>query len=36
MARTAGQVNRKKLHSYYDYSLLFLILFRVLWFGYDI
>ncbi|NLK04338.1 MAG: FtsW/RodA/SpoVE family cell cycle protein, partial [Clostridiales bacterium] len=29
MARTAGQVNRKKLHSYYDYSLLFLILFLV-------
>lgn len=29
MARTVGQVNRKKLHSYYDYSLLFLILFLV-------
>ena len=29
MARTAGEVNRKKLHSYYDYSLLFLILFLV-------
>ncbi|NLP15651.1 MAG: cell division protein FtsW [Clostridiales bacterium] len=29
MARTAGETNRKKLHSYYDYSLLFLILFLV-------
>lgn len=29
MARTAGEVNRKKMHSYYDYSLLFLILFLV-------
>lgn len=29
MARTAGEVNRKKVHSYYDYSLLFLILFLV-------
>lgn len=27
MARTAGEIKRKKLHSYYDYSLLFLILF---------
>lgn len=29
MARTVGEVNRRKLHSYYDYSLLFLILFLV-------
>ena len=29
MARTAGEVNKRKLHSYYDYSLLFLILFLV-------
>ncbi|NLJ97164.1 MAG: cell division protein FtsW [Clostridiales bacterium] len=29
MARTAGETNRKKLHSYYDYSLLFLTLFLV-------
>lgn len=29
MARTAGETNRKKLHSYYDYSLLFLVLFLV-------
>ncbi len=29
MARTAGETNAKKLHSYYDYSLLFLILFLV-------
>ena len=27
MARTAGEIKQKKLHSYYDYSLLFLILF---------
>ncbi len=27
MARTAGEMKQKKLHSYYDYSLLFLILF---------
>lgn len=29
MARTAGETNRRKLHSYYDYSLLFLTLFLV-------
>jgi cell division protein FtsW len=29
MARTAGETKREKLHSYYDYSLLFLILFLV-------
>jgi len=29
MARTAGEVNAKKTHHYYDYSLLFLILFLV-------
>lgn len=29
MARTAGDANRKKIHNYYDYSLLFLILFLV-------
>ncbi|HKM00317.1 MAG TPA: FtsW/RodA/SpoVE family cell cycle protein, partial [Mobilitalea sp.] len=29
MARTAGGVNQKKMHSYYDYSLLFLVLFLV-------
>ncbi|MBB2182711.1 cell division protein FtsW [Lachnospiraceae bacterium MD1] len=29
MARTAGDVNKRKIHSYYDYSLLFLILFLV-------
>jgi cell division protein FtsW len=29
MARTVGEVNKRKLHSYYDYSLLFLILFLV-------
>lgn len=29
MARTAGEVNAKKTHNYYDYSLLFLILFLV-------
>lgn len=29
MTRTAGETNRKKLHSYYDYSLLFLTLFLV-------
>lgn len=29
MARTAGEANRKKLQSYYDYSLLFLTLFLV-------
>lgn len=29
MARTAGDVNKRKVHSYYDYSLLFLILFLV-------
>lgn len=27
MAKTAGEIKQKKLHSYYDYSLLFLILF---------
>ncbi len=27
MARTAGEIKQRKLHSYYDYSLLFLILF---------
>ena len=37
MARTAGEVNRKKMHSYYDYSLLFLILFLgVFWLSHDI
>lgn len=29
MRRTAGEVNRRKMHSYYDYSLLFLTLFLV-------
>jgi len=29
MNRTVGEMNKKKLHSYYDYSLLFLILFLV-------
>ncbi|MBH1941366.1 cell division protein FtsW [Mobilitalea sibirica] len=29
MSRTAGETNRKKMHSYYDYSLLFLTLFLV-------
>ncbi|MDD4111840.1 MAG: putative peptidoglycan glycosyltransferase FtsW [Herbinix sp.] len=29
MARTAGETKREKLHSYYDYSLLFLVLFLV-------
>ncbi|HWT75926.1 MAG TPA: putative peptidoglycan glycosyltransferase FtsW [Mobilitalea sp.] len=29
MSRTAGETNKKKMHSYYDYSLLFLILFLV-------
>jgi cell division protein FtsW len=29
MGRTAGDVNKRKMHSYYDYSLLFLILFLV-------
>jgi len=29
MSRTAGEVNKRKLHSYYDYSLLFLTLFLV-------
>lgn len=29
MGRTAGEANKKRLHSYYDYSLLFLILFLV-------
>lgn len=29
MSRTVGETNRKKMHSYYDYSLLFLILFLV-------
>ena len=29
MARTVGEVNKRKMHSYYDYSLLFLILFLV-------
>ncbi len=29
MARTAGETNKRKLHSYYDYSLLFLTLFLV-------
>ncbi|MDF2907188.1 MAG: putative rane protein [Herbinix sp.] len=29
MARTVGDVNKRKMHSYYDYSLLFLILFLV-------
>ncbi|NLK74386.1 MAG: cell division protein FtsW [Clostridiales bacterium] len=29
MARTAGETKNRKMHSYYDYSLLFLILFLV-------
>ncbi len=29
MSRTVGEANQKKMHSYYDYSLLFLILFLV-------
>jgi cell division protein FtsW len=29
MSRTAGETKQKKMHSYYDYSLLFLILFLV-------
>lgn len=29
MSRTAGEVNRRRMHSYYDYSLLFLVLFLV-------
>lgn len=29
MSRTVGDVNKRKMHSYYDYSLLFLILFLV-------
>lgn len=29
MSRTAGEVNKGKMHSYYDYSLLFLVLFLV-------
>jgi cell division protein FtsW len=29
MSRTAGDTNKRKMHSYYDYSLLFLILFLV-------
>lgn len=29
MGRTVGEVNKKKMHSYYDYSLLFLIIFLV-------
>lgn len=29
MSRTAAETNRKKIHSYYDYSLLFLTLFLV-------
>lgn len=29
MARTAGETKNKKMHSYYDYSLLFIILFLV-------
>lgn len=29
MSRTAAQVNTRKMHSYYDYSLLFLVLFMV-------
>ncbi len=29
MSRTAGDINKRKMHSYYDYSLLFLILFLV-------
>ena len=29
MARTAREVNQKKIHSYYDYSLLFLTIFLV-------
>ncbi len=29
MGKTAGEVNKRKMHSYYDYSLLFLIIFLV-------
>jgi cell division protein FtsW len=29
MSKTAGESNKRKMHSYYDYSLLFLILFLV-------
>ena len=29
MSRTAGEMNKRKMHSYYDYSLLFLTLFLV-------
>jgi len=29
MGRTVGEVNKRKMHSYYDYSMLFLILFLV-------
>lgn len=29
MSRTAGEANKRKMHSYYDYSLLFLVLFLV-------
>ncbi|MBE5967403.1 MAG: cell division protein FtsW [Lachnospiraceae bacterium] len=29
MSRTAGEINKRKMHSYYDYSLLFLTLFLV-------
>lgn len=29
MGRTAGEVSNRKMHSYYDYSLLFLVLFLV-------
>lgn len=29
MSRTVGDINKRKMHSYYDYSLLFLILFLV-------
>lgn len=29
MSRTVGEMNKRKMHSYYDYSLLFLILFLV-------
>lgn len=29
MSRTVGETNKRKMHSYYDYSLLFLILFLV-------
>jgi Bacterial cell division membrane protein len=29
MGRTVGEVNKKKMHSYYDYSLFFLIIFLV-------